>query len=79
MCSLLITNTLRDCVSLNMLKESAFAEDVEHLPSDGLHHVYNFSITELEIVCVLLLMRRAGGTEGSQIFKRPDWQNTMFL
>lgn len=45
MCSVLITNTLRDCVSLNMLKESAFAEDVEHLPSDGLHHVYNFSVT----------------------------------
>lgn len=55
MCSVLTTNTLRDCVSLNMfilnMKESAFAEDVEYLPSDGLHRVYNFSIAEMEIVC----------------------------
>lgn len=55
MCSVLTTNTLRDCVSLNMfilnMKESAFAEDVEYLPSDGLHRVYNFSIAEIEIVC----------------------------
>lgn len=52
MCSVRITNNPRDCVSLNMLKESAFAEDVEHLPSDALHHVYNFSITDRNFLCV---------------------------
>lgn len=81
MCSVVITNTLRNCASLNMLKESALAGDVEHLPPDGLHHVYNFSVTGIEIVFVLLT-RRAERIEGSQVFKRsqaPDWQNTAFL
>lgn len=62
--SVLITNTLRDCVSLNMLKESAFAEDVEHFSCDGLHHVYNFSITEIEIVCVCFTTSRHIGIKG---------------
>jgi len=36
-----------------MLKESVFAEDMQHWPFGDLHHVYNFPITELEIVCML--------------------------